>query len=173
MAETQPNLWTPWRMEYIKGLAGSADEGGCFLCHYRDAPADDAANFVLWRSAATLAVLNRFPYTNGHVLLAPTAHVADLDEIADDVLGELALRTRDAQRVLKSALQPHGFNIGVNIGRCAGAGLPGHIHYHIVPRWNGDTNFMSVVGDARVIPQELTAVRDAFLAEARRLGIGH
>ena len=160
-------------MEYIKSLGGSADEGVCFLCHYRDTPGDDADNCVLWRSDATLAVLNRFPYTNGHVLLAPTTHVAGLDEIADDVLSELALRTRDAQRVLSSTLQPHGFNIGVNIGRCAGAGLPGHIHYHIVPRWNGDTNFMSVVGDARVIPQELAAVRDAFLAEARRLGIGH
>ena len=156
-------------MDYINGLAG--DDHGCFLCEYRDAPDRDAENFVLWRSGATLVLLNRFPYTNGHVLLAPTVHAAKLEEIPGDVLCELALRTRDAQRVLRGALSPQGFNIGLNIGRCAGAGLPGHLHYHIVPRWNGDTNFMSVVGDARVIPQELTQVRDAFLAEAERSGL--
>lgn len=158
-------------MDYINSLGEQAGGQGCFLCDYRDAPDDDDANFVLWRSETTLAVLNRFPYTNGHILLAPTAHVAELDEMSDEVLSELALRTRDAQRILKGALEPHGFNIGINIGRCAGAGLPGHIHYHIVPRWNGDTNFMSVVGGARVIPQELGQVRDALRAEATRLGI--
>ncbi|MFN0135890.1 MAG: HIT family protein, partial [Phycisphaerae bacterium] len=136
MPEQNQNLWAPWRMQYIEQLGGN-QPGGCFLCRYAAAPSDDHANHVLWRSEHTLTLLNRFPYTTGHLLIAPTAHVAAFETLPEAVLLELALRVRDAKRVLDHALQPQGYNIGVNLGRCAGAGLPDHVHWHIVPRWNG------------------------------------
>lgn len=157
-------------MEYISGLAEPA-KGGCFLCEYRDRPTADAEQFVLWRRAASFVVLNRFPYTNGHTLIAPLAHGGGLGDHSESVLAELAIQIRDVQRVLEAILKPDGFNIGMNLGRCAGAGLPDHLHYHVVPRWNGDTNFMSIVGNARVIPQSLEQVRDKAIEEARRIEV--
>lgn len=170
MAEFQENLWAPWRMEYISATHG-ADQPQCFLCRYRDSPNDDAANFVLRRTPRTMILLNRYPYSNGHLLLAPTQHAASLEGLTDETLAELARGTRDMQVVLREALSANGFNVGINIGRCAGAGLPDHVHYHIVPRWNGDTNFMGVVGNVRVIPQSLEQVRDVLNATAGRLGL--
>ncbi|MFQ5425310.1 MAG: HIT domain-containing protein [Phycisphaerae bacterium] len=154
MDEFRENIWAPWRMEYIHSLAGS-DGPGCFLCDYRDHPGDDAANHVVWRTDETIVVMNRFPYTNGHLLIAPCSHKGDLDDVDDREMQCLWWMTRDAKRLLANALGPHGFNIGMNFGRCAGAGLPEHLHIHIVPRWNGDTNFMAVLGDVRVVPQSL------------------
>jgi len=169
MAEFHNNVWAPWRMEYIHGLEEGV--GGCFLCHYRDNPDDDSRNHVLWRTDRSLVMLNRFPYTNGHLLIAPTTHVGEPENLPDDVLCEMTLRIRDAKRVLAAALHTHGFNIGMNLGRCAGAGLPEHLHWHIVPRWNGDTNFMPVLGDVRVIPQTLQTVHETFLKTATQLGL--
>lgn len=146
------NLWAPWRMKYIKALA---TPGECFLCRYVNSPQDDGDNFVLWRTPSALACLNRFPYTNGHLLVAPAAHKADLAELSPTEMTELMQLLSKAQQALQQALNPQGFNVGMNLGRCAGAGLPDHLHFHIVPRWQGDTNFMAVTGDARVIPQEL------------------
>lgn len=162
-------------MAYIDDLTredtGEKSPPGCFLCEHRDAPDGDVENLVLWRSPRTLVMLNRYPYTSGHALIAPTAHLADLSALPDDVMIELALRMRDVQRVLRAAVNAHGFNIGMNLGRCAGAGLPDHVHCHVVPRWNADTNFMPVLGDVRVMPQSLDSVRDAFLEHAARLGL--
>lgn len=171
MGETNDNVWAPWRMEYIAGLDDERRDGGCFLCQYRDTPEDDQRNHVLWRSERTLTLLNRFPYTTGHLLLAPTAHCAEPEELSDEVLVELTLRIRDAKRVLQEALSAEGFNIGMNLGRCAGAGLPNHIHWHIVPRWGGDTNFMAVTGQVRVIPETLQAVYEKFQAAAAEAGL--
>ena len=171
MGETNDNVWAPWRMEYITGLDDERRDGGCFLCQYRDTPEDDQRNHVLWRSERTLTLLNRFPYTTGHLLLAPTAHCAEPEELSDEVLVELTLRIRDAKRVLQEALGAEGFNIGMNLGRCAGAGLPDHIHWHIVPRWSGDTNFMAVTGQVRVIPETLQAVYEKFRAAAAEAGL--
>lgn len=170
MSEFAHNIWAPWRMEYIVGLTGD-DPGGCFLCRYGATPADDAANLVLWRTPNSLVLLNRFPYNNGHILVAPTLHEAEPERLSDTVLLELSRRICDVKRVLAAALNAQGFNIGMNLGRCAGAGLPEHLHWHIVPRWNGDTNFMAVIGDARVIPQALDRVRTIFLEEAAKLGL--
>ena len=170
MSEFAHNIWAPWRMEYIARL-DAADAGSCFLCRYREAPADDAANLVLWRSPQSLVVLNRFPYNNGHLLIAPAVHEADPGNLDAAVQLELLQRICDAKRVLATALNAQGFNIGMNLGRCAGAGLPEHLHWHIVPRWNGDTNFMPVLGDVRVIPEALNRVHELFLAEAARLGL--
>lgn len=170
MPEQNQNLWTPWRMAYIEGLDGAPPITGCFLCHYRDHPGEDETNGVLWRTADTLVVLNRYPYTNGHVMVAPTQHCATLEELPDAVLCQLMLRMRDAKVVLTEAVAAQGFNIGINLGQCAGAGLPGHVHWHIVPRWGGDTNFMAVLGDVRLIPQALRALQQRFRETAERLG---
>lgn len=170
MTEFPHNVWAPWRFEYIEALRD--DAGGdepCFLCSYRDAPGDDGKNHVLFRRSHALAVLNRFPYTGGHLLIAPLAHKAGLADLSDDEARDLWGLTRDCQAVLDRAIGPHGYNIGINLGRCAGAGLPGHIHQHVVPRWNGDTNFMAVLGDVRVIPQALDRMYDQLRAAARAL----
>lgn len=165
--ERSHNLWAPWRLEYIHSL--SEPEGGCFLCRYREEEARDRANLVLWRSGRTLTVLNRFPYTGGHSMVAPLAHLGDLSDLDDAALLETMSGVRDVQRVLAKAVGAEGFNIGINVGRCAGAGLPGHLHVHVVPRWGGDTNFMSVLGDVRVIPQSLDALYDAMRQAAADL----
>jgi ATP adenylyltransferase len=170
MAEFQDNLWAPWRMEYIAGLTESEPEG-CFLCRYFATPAADRENHVLWRTARTLVLLNRYPYTSGHLLVAPATHVPMLDQLSDEMLIELTVRLRDAARVLTEAMRPQGLNIGMNLGRCAGAGLPDHLHWHIVPRWSGDTNFMPVIGDVRVIPESIAQTADRFRAAAAKLGL--
>ena len=151
--ERNRNIWAPWRMEYMDSLAEQPE--GCFLCRYRDDEPNDRKNLVLWRGPKTFAVLNRFPYTGGHAMVAPYEHVAELGETDSPTLLEMMELVRDLQQVLARAVRAQGFNIGMNVGRCAGAGLPGHLHVHVVPRWSGDTNFMPVFGDVRVIPQSL------------------
>ena len=147
------NLWAPWRIKYIQGLSESND---CFICHNLENPQDDDKNMVLWRSKCCIVVLNRFPYNNGHLLIAPARHISELDAASDEELLELVKLTRESQKVLSLAIKPHGFNVGMNFGRCSGAGLPEHLHIHIVPRWDGDTNFMNVCSDTNVISQSLT-----------------
>ena len=151
------NLWAPWRIEYIKAIGTGQ---GCFICDYHKTSEQDEENLVLWRSRHCLVMLNKFPYNNGHLLIAPHRHIADLDEASCDELGELIKLVRESQHVLTAAIGPHGFNVGVNFGRCAGAGLPGHLHFHVVPRWDGDTNFMSVCGNTDVISQSLRDLYD-------------
>jgi len=170
MNEFHASLWAPWRHEYVTA-ASAPGEDACFLCDYLLKPESDAENGVIWRADDTIVLLNRYPYTNGHLLIAPFAHKADLDDLTRDEMRRLWHHTGQAKRLLAGALAPHGFNIGINLGRCAGAGLPGHVHLHVVPRWNGDTNFMSAVGDVRVIPQSLDQLHAAFTAQAAGLGL--
>ncbi len=146
-------LWAPWRINYIRGL-DKGDE--CFICSNRDQPDKDEENLVLWRADSSVVVLNRYPYNNGHLLVAPKRHIAELSEADDQELLELIKLVCESQKALSLALEPHGFNVGMNFGRCAGAGLPGHLHIHVVPRWDGDTNFINVCADADVISQSLT-----------------
>jgi ATP adenylyltransferase len=167
--EFHQNLWAPWRMEYIRSLAEEG-KAGCFLCRYRDAADQDASNHVLWRTAHSLVVMNRFPYTNGHLLVAPLADKSDFTDMNDEEMSDLWRQTRDAKRVLEKAIGPQGFNIGINFGLCAGAGLPGHLHVHIVPRWSGDTNFMAVLGDIRVMPEALNRTYEQLRKAAIELG---
>lgn len=147
------NLWAPWRIKYIQGLS---DKNHCFLCDDVASPEEDAKNFVLWRTPEAIVVFNRFPYNNGHLLIAPIRHIAHLEEATELEMTALIKLIRDCQKVLSLAIRPHGFNIGMNFGRCAGAGLPEHFHIHVVPRWDGDTNFMHVCGDIDVISQGMT-----------------
>ena len=173
MSERNRNIWAPWRMEYIEALSPDADENdeGCFLCQYWAEPARDRERHVLWRTDRHLVVMNRFPYTSGHLLIAPAAHTGELEDLSDDDLTGLMTLVRDAKRLLAATVKAQGYNIGMNLGRCAGAGLPDHVHIHIVPRWNGDTNFMSVLGDARVMPQSLDALYAKLAENAPRLGL--
>lgn len=155
-------------MEYIDGLAEGDD--GCFLCRCRDG-GDDVKNLVLWRGPRALALLNRFPYTGGHSLVAPLEHLAAPTDLDDPTLLEMFQMVRDLQRVLEETIHPQGFNIGMNLGRCAGAGLPGHLHVHIVPRWSGDTNFMPVLGEATIIPVALAKLHAQLRQAAGKLKV--
>jgi len=146
------NLWAPWRIGYVQGLSKSSN---CFICEVGSKPQDDSENLVLWRSSHCLVIFNRFPYNNGHLLIAPARHFPDLDQATDEELLEMTKLIRESQKVLSLAIKPHGFNVGMNFGQCAGAGLPGHLHIHLVPRWSGDTNFMNVCSDTDVISQSL------------------
>jgi len=171
MAEINNNLWAPWRMEYIRSLADTDQNGGCFLCDYWRDPEHDEANRVLWRKPATFVVMNRFPYTNGHLLVAHAHHTGDFESLESVNLIEMTETIRDAVAVLRRTINPQGFNIGYNIGQCAGAGLPGHLHAHIVPRWSGDTNFMAVLGDVRMIPDALDALWGELETSAAAMGL--
>jgi ATP adenylyltransferase len=163
MAEYSTNLWAPWRMEYIRSLAGDVTDEGCFLCRYWSEPAADRTNHVVWRAKSSFVVMNRFPYTNGHLIVSHAEHKSDLSELTDDELVQMTRTILSSVELLRATLGPQGFNIGYNVGHCAGAGLPGHLHAHVVPRWSGDTNFMAVIGDTRVVPDSLDALYDQLL----------
>lgn len=163
------HLWAPWRLAYVTADKGPPCPDDCFLCRGL-ASDEDRANLIALRTPLSLVVLNRYPYNNGHLLVAPQRHLARLDELSLDELLDIHETVRRMVSVLEEVLRPEGFNIGLNLGRVAGAGLPGHLHWHIVPRWNGDTNFMPVLSDTRVIVQSLDALYDLLalrLREAR------
>jgi len=144
-------LWAPWRIEYIQ----MENPGGCFLCD-RPKQNSDALNYILYRGETSFVILNAYPYNPGHLMVAPYRHVADLEGLTDEDLQEHFETVRRSLGILKRVFGPDGFNVGINVGKVAGAGLEGHIHTHIVPRWQGDTNFMPVLSDVRVIPQALS-----------------
>ena len=145
------HLWAPWRIEYI--TAGKTN--GCFFCDYWANPDNDAANLVLMRDDDCFAVMNKYPYNAGHLMIAPAAHVARLADLGDEGLVRIMRLARRAEEVLATEIKPQGFNVGFNIGRPAGAGIEDHLHLHVVPRWQGDTNFMPVLDDTRVVPVAL------------------
>ena len=150
------HLWSPWRLAYI---TGGASTGGCVFCAaLSDA---SAADLIVHRGAACFVILNLFPYNNGHLMVIPNRHIATLASATADELREMMMLTRDAEVALTEAYAPHGMNMGINLGKPAGAGVLDHVHLHVVPRWHGDTNFMTVVGTTRVLPEDLpqSAVR--------------
>lgn len=150
-------LWAPWRMAFI----GGPKRDGCFLCE-KGAPeaAGDPANLIVARGATAYVLLNAYPYNSGHLLIAPYRHVADLTDLTPEELAELMDLTVKAEKAMVRAMRPQGFNFGFNLGAAAGAGVPGHVHGHLVPRWVGDTNFMPVLGNTRVVPQALEDTAD-------------
>jgi ATP adenylyltransferase len=148
-------LIRPWRMDYVSGTK----EEGCFFCA-AIASTDDAANLVVARRPYALAILNRYPYNSGHVMVAPLRHVASLGDLSsDERLGIMDLVTETTE-VLEDEMHPDGYNVGINLGRAAGAGVPGHLHVHVVPRWIGDTNFMPIVGETMVLPEALETTQE-------------
>jgi ATP adenylyltransferase len=143
-------MWTPWRIDYIL----SDKQPGCVFCNMLEAE-DDRANLILERNERAFLVLNKYPYNNGHLMAVPYHHADSIEKLMpEDVSGMMAIVER-AVRALRRAMHPEGFNIGMNIGKVAGAGVKDHVHCHIVPRWNGDTNFMPVLAEVRLIPQDL------------------
>ncbi|MDF9408261.1 MAG: AP-4-A phosphorylase [Pelotomaculum sp. PtaB.Bin013] len=142
-------IWAPWRSVYIGGDHGDK----CVFCGILESEQDEE-NLVLLRGDKTFVVMNRYPYTNGHVMVVPKRHVGEIEELTEEEMLELFKNTQKMVKALR-AFNPDGFNVGVNIGRIAGAGVPGHVHIHVVPRWGGDTNFMPVFGDVRVISESL------------------
>jgi ATP adenylyltransferase len=158
-------LFAPWRIEYIRSL-NKPRSGKCFLCEAAQADQESAQRerFVLWRTDHVVVMLNRFPYTNGHLLVAPRAHKPDLHDLSDDEMLDMQKQSAAAMELLKRAVSAQGFNVGINLGRCAGAGVPGHLHQHIVPRWGGDSNFMHVIGETSIVPDALSRIYGELLA---------
>jgi len=147
---TEQRLWAPWRLEYIEGDKPE----GCIFCSLPQS-GDDKAAHIVHRGERCFVILNRFPYNNGHLMVAPYAHAPALGELDDETLLELMQLTRTSIKALTSVYGPEGFNVGINVGKVAGAGVEGHIHQHVVPRWGADTNFMPVIASTRVLPQSL------------------
>ena len=144
-------LWSPWRYRYVS--TARAPES-CIFCEI-SAESRDAENYVLHRGSRNFVLLNLYPYTAGHLMVAPYEHVATLEQAAEATLEEMIRLARAAETHLRAVYRPEGFNIGMNVGECAGAGVAGHIHLHVVPRWTGDSNFMTTVGETRVLPEDL------------------
>ncbi|HDD44806.1 MAG TPA: HIT domain-containing protein [Candidatus Desulfofervidus auxilii] len=143
-------LWAPWRIKYILGKK----EKNCIFCiHNREGT--DEENLILYRGKLTTVIMNKYPYNNGHLLVAPIRHVPELDDLTIEELADLMIKIRASVDFLRKEMQPDGFNVGLNIGKVAGAGVAAHLHFHIVPRWNGDTSFMTTLGETRVIPESL------------------
>jgi ATP adenylyltransferase len=151
-------LWAPWRMAYI--MAGDPPDGECIFCAFPDDPARWRDRLILSVNAHCVVMLNKFPYNNGHLMVVPRRHVADPGDLPDDEYHALGAMLRATTATLRRTLRPEGFNLGMNIGRAAGAGIDWHCHWHVVPRWNGDTNFMPVLAEAKVIGEHLLAAYD-------------
>jgi ATP adenylyltransferase len=158
MNEKNRPLWAPWRIDFIR----SEKDDSCFLC--LDNNVGDSRSLVVAEGESVFVILNKYPYNSGHLLIAPYAHKSDISNLTAPERSEIMETTIKAKEPLQSVMRPDGFNVGFNLGVAAGAGVPGHIHMHVVPRWSGDTNFMPVLGGDRVVPEALAATRDIIAA---------
>ena len=161
---TLDRLYTPWRLAYVTGAAKSSD---CVFCAAQQS--SDADALIVLRGAACFVILNLFPYNNGHLMVVPNRHIATLVDALPEELHEMMEFTRLSEIALREAFEPHGLNVGINLGKAAGAGILEHLHIHLVPRWTGDTNFMTVIGQTRVLPQELPVTADRLRPIFERL----
>jgi ATP adenylyltransferase len=158
-------LWSPWRFRYVS--SAQKDEG-CIFCGYASGdPSRDRERLILYRGRVNLVVLNLYPYTTGHLMVAPYAHLANLTQLDSATLQEMMELAQTAQAALESMYHPEGYNLGMNLGKSAGAGVADHLHLHILPRWNGDTNFMTVIGETRVHPEDLFTTYEKLAASFR------
>jgi len=149
-------LWAPWRMQYI----GGQQRPGCLFCRVIEDPDDPDGELVVWRPEGAIVLLNKFPYNPGHAMVAPLEHASSFEDLDDPQSLDLMRAQKRTLQVLRVTLKPDGFNVGANIGGAAGAGIPDHVHLHIVPRWNGDTNFMAVIDDVKIVNEALTQTAD-------------
>lgn len=156
-------LWSPWRSKYIESFKSDEDKSKCIFCQMMDLDKNDIQNLLVDKGEYTITVLNLYPYNNGHLMIIPRRHTNDFSGLISTEISELFYKLQLAERALKEVLNPHGFNIGANIGRVAGAGIEDHIHFHIVPRWNGDSNFMPIIGEVKVISQDLAETKLGLL----------
>ena len=155
-------LWSPWRYAYIKSSEtdSAAYNGGCVFCGILNSAASDDENFILYRAEFNFVILNIYPYISGHLMIVPYQHLADLDKAEKNVTDELMDLMKQCQATMREIYQPHGFNLGMNQGRAAGAGVAEHFHMHLLPRWIGDANFMTSIGETRTIPEDLRTTFD-------------
>lgn len=158
-------LWAPWRMEYI---TSGNEKGECIFCLGNDRSQDEK-RLILYVGNLSIVIMNRFPYINGHLLVAPLRHVPTLDALLDEEKLDLIAMVEKSIGILKEVMDPGGFNVGLNLGKIAGAGVEGHIHFHVVPRWSGDTNYMTVFGEVRVIPEHIQATYQKLLPFFKKL----
>ena len=166
---TNRRLWAPWRLPYIAGVGRPQRSSGCLFCQ-KGRSRSDAKNLVLARAATGFALLNLFPYNNGHLMAAPYRHVGAVGSLSEEEWLDLWRLADEMISRLGRTVHPHGYNVGFNLGRAAGAGIPGHLHLHVVPRWNGDTNFMPVLGHTKVVSQSLAAAH-RLLSKPRRRAV--
>lgn len=162
-------LWAPWRIEYIKG---AKDEEGCIFCEISRDRADDK-RLVLLRGRHSYIVMNTYPYNNGHVMVTPYRHVPNITDLSGDELTDMMHLISYSVRLLRHVLNPDGFNLGANLGRVAGAGIVDHVHFHVVPRWKGDTNYMTTVAETRVLPEDLRSTYSRLLNGVQELGTAY
>ncbi|MBI5325247.1 MAG: HIT domain-containing protein [Ignavibacteriae bacterium] len=152
-------LWSPWRSKYIQSFKDEKKDGEspdkCIFCEALHAEGQEKEMLIVSKEDKCFVILNKFPYNGGHIMVAPNKHISNLEELEDDVVFALIKTIKKSIKVMEHISKPHGFNIGMNQGRVAGAGIPGHLHFHIVPRWNGDTSFMPVISDTKVVSQSL------------------
>ncbi|MCS7224848.1 MAG: HIT domain-containing protein [Armatimonadetes bacterium] len=158
-------LWAPWRLEYVT----KADKvTGCIFCE-KPAQQNDRENLILYRFKTGFVIMNAFPYNNGHLMVVPYRHKPRLSDLTEEELRDLIMATQTCEKVLTEQMHPHGFNIGLNLGRCAGAGIDDHLHIHIVPRWDGDTSFLPVLSATKVLPELLSQTYEKLLIPLQRL----
>ena len=156
-------MWSPWRSQYIDSIKQINDSDECIFCGLAKLGVEDPENLLLDKSEKTFTVLNLYPYNNGHLMVVPYKHTSDFSDLDDDENLEVMHKLQLAKKALKEIANPDGFNLGANIGKISGAGIHNHIHFHIVPRWNGDTNFMPILGDVKVISQDLLETKKRLL----------
>ena len=155
-------LWAGWRTRYVSNFAQGPEPDDCVFCRLAALSPDDGQ--ILAQNDLVFAVLNIYPYTSGHLMVAPVRHEGFLDHLTDDEAHAVMAMTREATTAVRNAYDPEGMNVGMNLGKAGGAGVPGHLHVHVVPRWGGDTNFMTSIAEARVLPEPLSVTRERLLA---------
>lgn len=164
-------LWSPWRSQYIDSFNTDSRPGDCIFCGMKDLDVHSMDNLLVDRGEHTFTVLNLYPYNSGHMMIVPKRHLSDMNELSDSELLEIMNKLKIGQNALSIISKPHGFNVGANFGRVSGAGIDDHIHFHIVPRWNGDSNFMPVIGEVKVISQDLLETKRKLLQAYKELSI--
>ena len=164
------NLWSPWRSKYIESFKDEQSDGECIFCQAVEKEISDFNNLVVHKAKNIFVMLNLYPYNNGHMMIVPKRHIGKLQDITSEESKELMEQIILAENVLNEVYKPQGFNVGANLGRAGGAGIKDHIHFHIVPRWNGDTNFMPVIGEVKVISQDLAELKRKLIDAYNKFG---
>ena len=174
ICDNMEKIWSPWRSEYInsfskeKSMSNESKES-CFICDAALSNKSNENNLLIYKTNLSIVLMNKFPYNNGHLLISPINHLADITDLNKNVQNELMSLMNESVKIIKKIYKPHGYNLGLNSGIAGGAGLPGHLHFHLVPRWNGDTNFMSTIGDLKIISESIQDSRLKLISEFDKL----
>lgn len=163
-------LWSPWRSNYIQSFKHKSDNEECVFCISPKLDINDDESLVVYKSKHSFVMLNLFPYNSGHLMVIPYRHMSDIDELTDEEFGDITKLIKLSKKALTTAMKPQGFNIGANLGKAAGAGIDQHIHFHILPRWIGDTNFMPAIGEVKVISQDLLETKKNLMKAFQEIG---